>query len=323
MVGTSFQTDGIQVKLQLTTLLSTSNPFSGSSELNKAGYISLPRANDNIQGLISRGNGVYNITSVDPCEFLPEDTIFMSADPGQAKIINVTSSTSDVWMERDPKQMFDLSSYISEEEYRRYILATKSEEHEVRRKNNTEYGRSIDILGEKQKRTSCLETFLEYCKCWSTECEKIFAETLHRIRRIHRFTRFRKVQSKLARVADKYMGRLQDKCRVMMFGKASFKPQKGRASAPRKSMIREMASRGVVLMVDEFNTSKQCPGCKMNLTEDKERRIRSCKNFNVESPENSCKLNSVSKEYEMDRDNVGSINIGFRGIGILLKQDWF
>ena len=41
----------------------------------------------------------------------------MSADPGQDKIINVTSSTSDIWMERDPKQMFDLSSYISEEEY--------------------------------------------------------------------------------------------------------------------------------------------------------------------------------------------------------------
>ena len=323
MVGTSFLTDGIQVKLGLTTLLSTSKPFSGSSELNNAGYNSLPRANDNIQGLISGGNGVYNIKSVDPYESLPEDTIFMSADPGQAKIINVTSSTSDVWMERDPKQMFDLSSHISEEEYRKYILATKSEEHEVRRKNNTEYGISVDIIGKKQKRTSCLETFLEYCEYWSTECEKIFEETLHRIRRIHRFSRFRKVQSKLAKIADKYMGRLQDKCRVMMFGKASFKPQKGRASAPRKSMIREMASRGVVLMVDEFNTSKQCPGCKMNLTEDKERRIRSCKNFNVESPENSCKLNSVSKEYEMDRDNVGSINIGFRGIGILLKQDWF
>ena len=323
MVGTSFLTDGIQVKLGLTTLLSTSNPFSGSSELNKAGYNSLPRANDNIQGLISGGNGVYNIKSVDTCESLPDDTIFMSADPGQAKIINVTSSTSEVWMKRDPKRMFDFCSHISEEEYRRDILATKSEEHEVKRKNNTEYGRSIDILGEKQKRTSCLETFLGYCECWSTKCEKIFAETLHRIRRIHRFTRFRKVQSKLARVADKYMGRLQDKCKVMMFGRASFKPQKGRASAPRKPLIREMASRGVVLMVDESNTSKKCPGCKMNLTEDKERRIRSCKNFNIESPGNSCKLNSVENEYEMDRDNIGSINIGFRGIGILLGQNWF
>ena len=88
-------------------------------------------------------------------------------------------------------------------------------------------------------------------------------------------------------------------------------------------MIREMASRGIVLMVSEYNTSKKCPGCKVNLVEDKERRVRSCTNFDVESPENSCKLNSVEKEYEMDRDNVGSINIGMRGVGLLLGQDWF
>jgi len=77
-----------------------------------------------------------------------------------------------------------------------------------------------------------------------------------------------------------------------------------------------MASRGVVLMVNEYNTSKKCPGCKVNLVEDKERRVRSCTNFKVGSPENSCKLNSVG-------DNVGSINIGMRGVGLLLGQDWF
>jgi hypothetical protein len=70
----------------------------------------------------------------------------------------------------------------------------------------------------------------------------------------------------------------------MLFGKASFRAQKGRASAPRKAMIRELASRGVVLMVDENNTSKKCPGCKEDTVEDKERRIRSCKNFKVGSP---------------------------------------
>jgi len=118
-------------------------------------------------------------------------------------------------------------------------------------------------------------------------------------------------------------GKLQDECKVMLFGRASFKPQKGRASAPRKSMVREMASRGVVLMVNEYNTSKKCPGCKVNLVEDKERRVRSCTNFKVGSPENSCKLNSVETKYDMDRDNVGSINIGMRGVGLLLGQDWF
>jgi len=323
MVGSSFLTDGFQVKIGLTTLLSTSKPFSGSSELNKAGYNKLPRANTTIQELISRGNGVYNIESLDPCYSLPENTIFMSADPGQAKIINVTSAPTETWMERDPEKMFSFCSHVSEEEYRRDIIATKSEEHEVKRKNDTDYGRSIESLGGEQKRTSSLTTFLDYCKCWFQTGGKLLEETLHRTRRVHRFTRFRKTQSKLAKIADKYMGKLQDKCKVMLFGRASFKSQKGRASAPRKSMIREMASRGVVLMVNEYNTSKKCPGCKVNLVEDKERRVRSCTNFKVESPENSCKLNSVEKEYEMDRDNVGSINIGMRGVGLLLGQDWF
>lgn len=34
-------------------------------------------------------------------------------------------------------------------------------------------------------------------------------------------------------------------------------------------------------MVDEHNTSKRCPGCFEDTVEDKERRIRSCRNFKV------------------------------------------
>lgn len=88
-------------------------------------------------------------------------------------------------------------------------------------------------------------------------------------------------------------------------------------------MIREMANRGVVLMVDEYNTSKKCPGCKEDTVEDKERRIRSCKNCKVGSPGESCRLHCLTPEFEMDRDNVGSTNIGMRGFGTLLGQEWF
>lgn len=119
------------------------------------------------------------------------------------------------------------------------------------------------------------------------------------------------------------MGKVGGACRVMLFGKASFRAQKGRASAPRKAMIREMASRGVVLKVGEHNTSKKCPGCLGDAVEDKERRIRSCRNFKVGSPEESCRLHPLTQEFQMDRDNVGSTNIGMRGFGLLLDQDWF
>lgn len=55
----------------------------------------------------------------------------------------------------------------------------------------------------------------------------------------------------------------------MLFGKATFRAQKGRTSAPRRAIIREMNNRGVVLMVGEHNTSKKCPGCFEDTVDDK------------------------------------------------------
>jgi hypothetical protein len=56
-----------------------------------------------------------------------------------------------------------------------------------------------------------------------------------------RFGHHRATQSTLAKIADKYMGKVGEPCRLMLFGKASFAAKEGRASAPRKAMIREMA----------------------------------------------------------------------------------
>jgi len=105
----------------------------------------------------------------------------------------------------------------------------------------------------------------------------------------------------------------------MFFGKASFQAQKGRASAPRKKLIREFATRGVVLMVSEYNTSQKCPGCHSQTTEDSVNRIRSCENVS------GCLLreNSDSGKFNMDRDDVGSTNIGIRGTGIVLGLSYF
>lgn len=96
MVGSSFLTDGVQVKVVLTTLESTRGAFSGSSALDDAGYSKLPRANATVQDLVRRGKGVYNISSVIPSTELPSDLHISSADPGQAKVINVSRSVRDL-----------------------------------------------------------------------------------------------------------------------------------------------------------------------------------------------------------------------------------
>lgn len=323
MVGESFLTDGVQVKLLLLTLNHTRTTFSGSSELNEAGYNKLPRADAPLETLLSQGRGVYNISSVTPSASVPDGLVVMSADPGQAKVVNVSSATSEVWAKKDPRNILPTSTCVFGDDYRRDTLASRSDEYESFRRKNRAYGEAIDNLGGEKKRTSCLATFVRYCKSWFTNGHALLNETLQKGRKLLRFGRHRATQSTLAKIADKYMGKLGAACRVMLFGKASFRAQKGRASAPRKAMIREMASRGLVLMVGEHNTSKKCPGCLGDTVEDKQRRTRSCRNFSIGNPEESCRLHPLTQEFQMDRDDVGSTNIGMRGFGILLGQDWF
>lgn len=323
MIGESFLTDGVQIKLLLVTLEHTRKAFSGSSQLNEKGYNKLPRANTQLESLLEDGKGVYNISSLVASTSIREDIIVMSADPGQAKVINVSSASAGVWAKKDPDVILKSSTCVFGDDYRRDTRALRSDEYETFRRQNQPYGVAIDRLRHEKKRTSCLTTFVQYCKSWCANGPALLNETLQTGRKFMRFDRFRATQKTLAKIADNYMGHVGDTCRVMLFGKASFRAQKGRASAPRKAMIREMASRGVVLMVEEYNTSKKCPGCKEDTVEDKERRIRSCKNFKVGSPEESCRLHRLTPEFEMDRDNVGSTNIGMRGFGKLLGQVWF
>ena len=323
MIGESFLTDGVQIKLLLLTVEHGRKAFPGSSQLNEMGYNKLPRANAQLESLLQKGRGVYNISSLLESTSIKEDLVVMSADPGQAKVINVSSATARIWAKQDPGLILESSTCVFGDEYRRDTLASRSDEYETFRRKDQRYGVAIERLSKEKKRTSCLETFIKYCKSWRANGVELSLETLQQARKFMRFDRFRATQKTLAKIANKYMGHVEDTCRVMLFGKASFRAQKGRASAPRKALIREMASRGVVLMVDEYNTSKKCPGCREDTIEDKERRIRSCRNFKVGSPNESCRLHRLTPEFEMDRDDVGSTNIGMRGFGKLLGQEWF
>lgn len=184
----------------------------------------------------------------------------MSADPGQAKVINVSSATSGIWARKDPGAILPTSTCVFGEDYRRDTLASRSDEYESFRRRDQPYGRAIDRLGNEKKRTSCLATFIGYCKSWFTNGPALLKEALRKGRKLLRFGRHRATQSTLAKIEDNYMGKVGEGCRVMLFGKAYFRAQRGRASAPRKAMLREMATRGV-LMVGEHNTSRKCPGC--------------------------------------------------------------
>ncbi|CAN0207791.1 unnamed protein product [Pylaiella littoralis] len=303
MIGSSFLTGGLQVKLLLTTLASTRGAFPGSTALDEAGYNMLPRADVPIQELLSRRRGVYNV------------------GPGAGKN-----------HQRHVRAVRDLGPEGS---------ATDVLNELVRFREGLPEGHGCFTIrslrnGAAIKRTlRCIDQpsgpFQQEDLVY-TNLPGVLQELVsQRPRPPERNAKQDKETLSLLQVQgyteDTYMGKATrtsaEKPRVMLFGKASFQAQKGRASAPRKAMIRAMAARGIVLMVNEYNTSKKCPGCFEDTYEDRERRIRGCKNFKIGSPEESYRLHPLTAEYEMDRDDVGSINIGMRGVGLLLGQEWF
>lgn len=122
--------------------------------------------------------------------------------------------------------MLRMCDFVFGDEYRRKTLSSLSDRYEVAgRAGDTPYGKAVARLGDHHKRTSCLRVFLDFCKSWFRNGTALLNETLSKLKKLHRFSRFRATQKTLATVADKYMGTVKDTCRVMLFGKASFRAQ--------------------------------------------------------------------------------------------------
>ena len=67
---------------------------------------------------------------------------------------------------------------------------------------------------------------------------------------------------------EQHRARLMEMCRqqretptVVFFGDASFGPtMRGHNAIPKKGILRELCHRGLTVLLDEFRTSKMCPG---------------------------------------------------------------
>ena len=85
----------------------------------------------------------------------------------------------------------------------------------------------------------------------------------------------------------------------------------GYAPVPRKTLIRFLAITGVTVVLDEFRTSKCCPGCGSEMSDVKSKhRVRRCTNVMNGGESTDCKL--FSKEegvFEADRDQIATINM--------------
>ena len=89
----------------------------------------------------------------------------------------------------------------------------------------------------------------------------------------------------------------------------------GYPSVPRKRFLRYLAASGVVIILDEFNTSKCCPGCHSVLEETDKKRVRRCKS----DQSVNCLLTSENgSNFEEDRDIIATINMAICAHDLLL-----
>ena len=103
----------------------------------------------------------------------------------------------------------------------------------------------------------------------------------------------------------------------------------GYASVPRKSVIRNLATKFPVFITNECNTSKKCPISFVNVSDVKKEennetkssgdRLRKCATINEDTATETVEESSSDSDVqERDRDCIGSVNINQKGIYILL-----
>lgn len=143
-------------------------------------------------------------TSFKKCEeksSIAADLGAMSADPGQVKVTNASSARSDIWAKRNPRVILSTSTCVP---HRMTVVETReqvscSDVYETSRRADLLYGRAIEYLRNGNKKTSCLDSFIRFCKSWSTNGSVVANKTLEHERRTSRFSRFRATQKTLLR----------------------------------------------------------------------------------------------------------------------------
>lgn len=322
MVGASFLTDGVQLKLCLETLHADHAPVPGFSDLPKAGY-QLGKKKVKLPDLLRRGDGVYKMDNISATTTDLRGVTIKGVDPGMVRIVEAVTARGEDWTRENAAGLMQTTDGITGEDYREQTWATKNEEAETRRRVvNVPYAEALQALKETRRRTCLKSEFVQFCSTSQAVSEALWGELLHVERRKQRFYRFSRVQSAVAKVAE-WIAPMRDKGhkqRIVMFGAASFMPKKGCAAAPRKRIVRELALRAVTIMVPEPYTSQTCPGCMRKTETGGGHRTRRCKTVagSVACP---LLLNHTDPHVEYDRDAAGSTNIGLRGVYRITKRE--
>ena len=343
--GSSFLTDGIQFQLPLLTI--RPRETRGLDKLFNRGYTGFKQVEDS-QSPININEikkGIYCLGK-DNILLNKEDLKnynFLAVDPGRKRPMSTTIIKGEEipydWNDHQRAVIIDKSmdsnKYITNKEYYDLCGMTKRNQFELqRRQKNVEYNESINNLSNyDSKNIFSTDYTQEKLKYWNTERKELFMKYRLKLK----FKTYSLTQSGLSQCCKNITHNFKKECiengklPVILFGNGSFSPGgSGYASVPRKPVIRNLATQFSIFITDEFNTSKKCPIIFKDIEDEKNQkktnssgdRLRKCAtvnedtavSFDTEDNENN------SETQERDRDSIGSVNIGQKGIYTILHN---
>ena len=314
ILGSSIQTDGLQIKVPVLSLRHTTPNL---HKLFDRGYSGIPAKPKNLVDLSIQQKGIFKLSACAPLD-PTSDRPVKSLDPGRKKVLAwVKSIIKDVMNDRETsvKENVNASDCFTNSDYHDRIGSTNQQKYEIkRREENCAYKTSIDKLQTVTQRTVDHDEMSAYIKK-RLEVEPVREDELYNDkRRGLKFKVFRLQQKGLSYYAKQICDGNPDV--IILMGNGTFSPGgSGYAAVPKKKFIREMAQFNVVVLVDEYNTSKCCPLCYeelhdvMHQSKEESERLRVCPTIVEGLP---CLI--------ADRDGIGAMNIMQKGLFALCSQ---
>jgi hypothetical protein len=236
--------------------------------------------------------------------------------------------------------------HVTNREYRERCGFVKADARESERRSRVRYASAVRKLGMHTKRTCDPVELTKYASAMARHFARLKREFDRVQRRAGRWMRKRRTDKTQDRLAWRLLGmpgrgfrhrehRRVSRCGdsdvvpwsrtrwerekpIVVFGDGSWSARAGTAPMPRKALIKRVSTRGVVLVEDEFRTSKMCPcfHCGGEMRDDLAAgaRVRRCSNAS-DGGAHGCGAIAI------DRDWSGSMGILHCGLCALRRED--
>lgn len=319
-----FRSDGFQVHLSFIALANNKPVPTNTDKLKDAGY-DFPKPTMKVVSTCSKP-GVFTVSEkrVDAKKVPVDERAAVRTtviDPGCVDVVSVRTTNLET---TSPSDILKDSTHwaLSSEDYTTASGTSIQTGREAKRRSRPGYREALRDEDKGRSKTANLDSLLVYTKWVGRHFEAMYREKNTNGRRRTRFITSRLLQGTIDKLANRIVDSGKSEfpsttSNVVFFGNGSFKAMRGTAPVPRKKLVRALAMRTTVFMLDEFRTSKMCPGGCGSLMEDVEGdggyRMRRCSNVSdagfALTPTNCSLWAENSTPFVCNRDESATINM--------------